>query len=141
MAGAGLSVYGNNFDQVIGLVASGSEILQGRSLQVARGLGTIGARIVKNGDLLHKYNVEITDSNGNLRSTYDILASLASKWDRLEDSQQQEIGQAIAGQNQFKVLAAVMTNFQTALDAVTVAEQAEGSAMRENARYMESFEA
>lgn len=74
-----------------------------------------------------------------MRSTYDILSDLASKWDGLKESQQQEIGQAIAGQNQFKVLAAVMTNFQTAIDAVDVSLGAEGSAMEENARYMESF--
>lgn len=123
------------------MVTSGSEILQGRSLQVARGLGTIAARIATNGDLLHKYNIEITDGNGKMRSTYDILGELASKWDRLEESQQQEIGQAIAGQNQFKVLAAVMKNFQTAIDAVDVSLEADGSAMRENAKFMESFEA
>lgn len=108
---------------------------------MARGLSTIAARIATNGDLLHKYNIEITDGNGNMRSTYDILSDLASKWDGLKESEQQEIGQAIAGQNQFKVLAAVMTNFQTAIDAVDVSLGAEGSAMKENAKFMESFEA
>lgn len=34
-----------------------------------------------------------------------------------------------------------MTNFQTAIKAVDISLEAEGSAMKENARYMESFEA
>ena len=38
VAGAGLSTYNNTFDQTIGLVTAGSEIMTGRSLQVARGL-------------------------------------------------------------------------------------------------------
>lgn len=47
VAGAGLSTYNNSYDQTIALVTAGSEIMTGRSLQVARGLNTIAARIVK----------------------------------------------------------------------------------------------
>mgnify|MGYP003309738021 CR=1 FL=1 len=38
IASAGMATYGNSFEEIIGLVTSGSEILQGRSSQVARGL-------------------------------------------------------------------------------------------------------
>lgn len=81
------------------------------------------------------------DGNGHMRSTYDILKDLSKAWQTMEEEERVSVGQSIAGINQYKVLAAVMTNFQSAIDAVTVSQQAEGSAMKENARYMESFEA
>lgn len=37
LSAAGMATYGNSFEQVIGLVTAGSEIMQGRSAQVARG--------------------------------------------------------------------------------------------------------
>lgn len=37
-AGSALSTYGNSFEQTIGLVTSGTEIMTGKSAQVARGL-------------------------------------------------------------------------------------------------------
>ena len=37
-AGSALSTYGNSFEQVVGLVTSGTEIMTGKSAQVARGL-------------------------------------------------------------------------------------------------------
>lgn len=49
------------------------------------------------------------------------------------------LGQKIAGTNQYKVLASVMENMTTAVNAYTVAQEAAGSASRENARYMESL--
>lgn len=141
VAGAGLATYNNSYDQTIALVTAGSEIMTGRSLQVARGLNTIAARLTTNQDLLAKYGISLQDGNGHMRSTYDILRELSDAWQTMGEEERVSVGQSIAGINQYKVLAAVMTNFQSAIDAVTVAEQAEGSAMRENARYMESFEA
>ena len=42
IASAGMATYGNSFEQTIGLVTAGTEIMQGRSSQVARGLSNIG---------------------------------------------------------------------------------------------------
>lgn len=42
IASAGMATYGNSFEQTIGLVTAGTEIMQGRSSQVARGLSDIG---------------------------------------------------------------------------------------------------
>lgn len=38
IASAGMATYGNSFEQIIGLVTAGTEIMVGRSAQVARGL-------------------------------------------------------------------------------------------------------
>lgn len=141
IASAGMATYGNEFEQIIGLVTAGTEIMTGRSAQVARGLSTIASRIVKNQDALKAYGVQVEDTNGNLKSTYDVLAELKPKWDSMSEAERVALGDAIAGTNQYKVLAAVMQNFEHATDATTTALNSSGSAIKENAAYMESLEA
>lgn len=141
IASAGMATYGNEFEQIIGLVTAGTEIMTGRSSQVARGLNTIASRIVKNQDALKAYGVQVEDTNGNLKSTYNVLAELKPKWDSMSEAERVALGDTIAGTNQYKVLAAVMQNFEHATDATTTALNSSGSAIKENAAYMESLEA
>lgn len=141
VASSGLATYGNSFQQVIGLVTAGTEIMQGRSLQVARGLSTIASRIAKNQDALAEYGIAVQDTNGNLKSTYDVLAELKPKWDEMTDAQRVALGDTLAGTNQYKVLAAVLQNFEHATAATETALNSAGSAAQENAKYLESLEA
>ena len=141
IASAGMATYGNEFEQIIGLVTAGTEIMTGRSAQVARGLNTIASRIVKNQDALKAYGIQVEEANGNLKSTYDVLAELKPKWDSMSEAERVALGDTIAGTNQYKVLAAVMQNFEHATDATTTALNSSGSAIKENAAYMESLEA
>ena len=141
VASSGLATYGNSFQQTIGLVTAGTEIMQGRSLQVARGLNMIASRIVKNQSALAAYGITVQNADGSLKSTYDVLTELAPQWEAMSDAQRVALGDSIAGTNQYKVLAAVMSNINTAVKANETAISSEGSAMKENARYMESFEA
>lgn len=141
VASSGLATYGNSFQQTIGLVVGGTEIMQGRSLQVARGLSTIASRIAKNQDALAEYGIAVQDTNGNLKSTYDVLAELKPKWDNMTDAQRVALGDTLAGTNQYKVLAAVLQNFEHATTATETALNSAGSAAQENAKYLESLEA
>ena len=141
IAASGMATYGNSFEQVIGLVTSGTEIMQGRSSQVARGLSTIAARIVKNQDALAEYGITVENVDGSLKSTFDVLSELKPKWDSMTDAQRTALGDTIAGQNQYKVLASVMQNFGNAVDATKTALESAGSAAQENSKYMESLEA
>lgn len=141
IASAGMATYGNEFEQIIGLVTAGTEIMTGRSSQVARGLNTIASRIVKNQGALEDYGIQVEDVNGNLKSTYNVLAELKPTWDSMSEAERVALGNAIAGTNQYKVLASVMQNFEHAADATTTALNSSGSAIKENAAYMESLEA
>lgn len=140
VASSGLATYGNEFSEILGLVTAGTEIMTGRSSQVARGLSTIAARIVKNKDALAEYGITVENTDGSLKSTFDGLSELKPKWDSMTDAQRTALGDIIAGTNQYKVLAAVMSNFNTAVDANRTALNSSGSAAKENARYMESLE-
>ena len=141
VASSGLATYGNSFQQTIGLVTAGTEIMQGRSLQVARGLNMIASRIVKNQSALAAYGITVQNADGSLKSTYDVLTELAPQWEAMSDAQRVALGDSIAGTNQYKVLAAVMSNINTAVKANETALSSQGSAMNENSKYMESFEA
>lgn len=69
----------------------------GRSAQVARGLNTISANIVANSGVLQKYGIQVKSANGDLKSTYDVLAELKPVWDNLTDAERQALGQTLAG--------------------------------------------
>lgn len=141
ISAAGMSTYNNSFEQTIGLITAGTEIMVGRSSQVARGLNTIAANIVKQKDLLADYGIQVEDSNGNLKSTFDVLRELKPKWDQMTDAERNAVGVALAGKNQYRVLASIMANFDHAVEATTTALNSNGSAMEENSAYMESLEA
>ena len=59
----------------------------------------------------------------------------------MTDSERQALGVTLAGKNQYRVLASIMQNFAHAQEATTTALNASGSAIRENAAYMESLQA
>lgn len=116
--------------------------MQGRSSQVARGLNTIAAHVVSSKDKLREYGVQVEDTNGNLKSTYEVLKELKPIWDKLSDSKRVALGKELAGGvNQYKVLASIMKNFDHAVGATTSALNSNGVALAQNAAYMESIEA
>lgn len=97
IAAAPMATYGNTFEETIGLVTAGTEIMVGRSSQVSRGLNTIAANITQNQDTLGKYGIVVQDANGNLKSTYDVLSELKPKWDEMSDAERTALGITLAG--------------------------------------------
>ena len=146
-----MGVLGNDFNQTIGLVVAGAEILTGQSSKVARGLRTIGNNFAnaanEAGSIEYKVggatkSLKLFDASGkNLKSTFQILSDLKDDWDNMSNAEQQALGIAYAGKNQFEVFAAVMNNFDTATKAAETALNSAGSAAQENESYMESLDA
>lgn len=107
VAGAGLSVLGNDFEESIALITSGTEILTGRSAQVARGLTTVGNNIAKAaneaGELSFKVqgvtkSISLFDqTTGEMKSTYQVFQDLKSSWDDMSQAEKQSLGLALAG--------------------------------------------
>ena len=50
-----------------------------------------------NQEELAKYGIIVQDVNGNLKSTYDVLAELKPKWDAMTDAQRVALGDTLAG--------------------------------------------
>lgn len=146
-AGSALSVAGNTFEQTIGMVTAGTEIMVGQPAKVGRGLRTIAINISKlaqgqselsvaNG----KYTVSLQDQEGQMRSTYDIMNDLGKIWGNLNETEQTALATQLAGKTQFEVFSNVMKNWESAVRATTTAQDAQGSSLRENERYLDSIE-
>ena len=145
-----MSALGNNYNQTIALVTSGTEIMQGQASKVARGLRSFGNQIAKTatsaGELSFEVqgatkSIALMGSDGNLKSTYDVLKEISLEWEHMTSAERQALGISLAGKTQFEVFTSVLNNFADAEKALTIAENAQGSAWRENARYMESIQA
>lgn len=141
MASAAMSTFGNSIEQTTALLTAGTTVFQGRSKQVARGLNMIATRVSKNEKELEKYGVSIYNAAGELRSTYDILVDLAPKWESMSKAEQVALGNTLAGTNQYKILAAVMSQMDVAVESYNQALDASGETMKQNAVYMDSLEA
>ena len=147
---AAMSVLGNNYEQTIGLVTAGTEILTGQGSKVAKGLRTIGnnfANAAKKGQDIEYSVGGVTKSlslldktTGDLKPTFEIFKDLKEDWDNMTDAEKQSLGITYAGKTQFEVFAAVMENFEVALRATETAYDSLGSAAEENAKAMESLE-
>lgn len=85
--------------------------------------------------------IAVNGTDGQIRSTYDILADLSKQWNSLSKNEQEYIALTSAGSNQVENFNALMTNFSTAIAATETAENSAGSAMKENSKYMESLSA
>ena len=152
--GAALKGYGNSYAETIGLITAGTEMLPNQASKVARGWRTIGANVLKlaqseetlsaaNG----KVNISLRDSNGNMKSTYAILKDLHSgidgqsvAWEDLSQEEQSAISLMLAGKTQTEVFKSTMDNFSQAIKANETALKSQGSAARENAKYLDSIQ-
>lgn len=96
-------------------------------------------------DILESVGVAINEIGENgevaVRDVSDILGELSGVWDTLSDSQRQNIGVTVAGRNQLSRFLALMNNWETSVKATSVAYNSQGSALREQTEYMDSYEA
>lgn len=92
-------------------------------------------------EIFDKLNIALYDQDGQIRSTYDILKDLAGEWGNLSKNEQEYIALTSSGANQLNNFLALMNGFDDAVKANETALNAQGSAVKENSRYMESLEA
>lgn len=101
------SAMGNSIDQTLGVVTAITEQTRSAS-KSARAANTIFSRLAQvvdeNSDtgaklteIYKSLGIALYDSSGQMRSTYDILADLASQWGSLDKNTQQYIAITSAG--------------------------------------------
>lgn len=146
-----MSQTGSSFEESLGMLTAITEVTRNAS-KASRGLVSIGSRIVQIVDdssstgkalkeIYEGLGIALYDSEGQLRSSYDILYDLSQIWNRLDTNTQNYIASQQAGTNQFQTFAALMSNFSTAVEATATAMNSAGSAAQENSAYMESLNA
>lgn len=87
-----------------------------------------------------KGKVNIFDATGNFKSTYEIMQGIAEVWDDLSSIDQADLLETIAGKHRANDIASLLANWQNVEAAVKSASEAEGSAARENAKYIDSIQ-
>lgn len=112
--------------------------MQSRYNQIIDETSSTGAAL---SEWYKQHEIEIYDQQGQLLSLYDVLGKVAKIWPTLSKNEQTYYLNQQAGANQTQNLAAILSNFDTAIEATATALNSAGSAARENSRYMESLDA
>lgn len=144
---------GNSIDETIGLLTGGYAQLRNME-KVSTGLITISQRlraIDEDGDEINglsaelsesfgKIGVVIEDSNGDLRSTYDILSDYAKIYPQLTSEQKQYYAELASGKRQVNVFNAIVQQMADVDKAIEQSKDSLGSAANENEIYRQSVE-
>lgn len=149
-ASAAMAAGGNTMEQTLGMMTAMTEITRNGS-KASRGLVTIQSRYnqildessstgKKLTDFYTQHGIQLKDETGQLRSMYDVLGDLSSKWGGLTDDEKKYFALIQGGATQTQNLMALMSNFGTAVDATKTAMESSGSAAEENAAAMESLQ-
>lgn len=94
-----------------------------------------------------KAGVNILDMNGNYRSTYEILQDIADVWEQIAEedkitgeNRQNALLEKLAGKNRANILASILSSPDVLRTSYEKAQNAQGSALEENAKYIDSIE-
>ena len=145
---------GNSMEQTLGLLTAGAEMMPGQASRVARGLRSITLNLQAMDDSgqqdlellasmekdFNKIGITLQGTDGQLKSTFDILSELAEVWDTLDQNTKNYYASLIGGKTQVDVVNSVISNFDSALGATEAGMNSFGSAARENAAYLDSIE-
>lgn len=147
---------GTKFSQLTGIITAAQEGTRAGGDAIGTAYKTIGSRIAKMGTGLTKQDqtraaffkglgVNLTDTNGKLKSTWDVMDQLGKKWDTLSEKDKNTAAQYAAGANHANIFQATMDNWKTARQAMREAEDQQGlgssgSAYQEMAKQRQSIE-
>ncbi|TCI26764.1 hypothetical protein EVJ32_05145 [Exiguobacterium sp. SH5S4] len=106
-------------------------------------LKTIFSRVTMSGSVssLKDVGIEVFEEDGTTRAYARILEDLSGKWNNLTNAQQQNLAVQLAGRFQISRFLGLMQNYDVAVKATNTSINSQGSAMQENARYLESAQA
>lgn len=160
-AGSSLSLAGNSLDESLGMVTGIAEIT-GNASEAGNALRTISMRLrgakaeldkigedtegmititAKLRDKIKQLaGVDITDANGQLRSTYEVLGEIAEQWDKFDANTQAALLEDLAGKTRANQLAALLQNWEQVVRATGTAAESTNSALIEQEKYADSIE-
>lgn len=137
------ATYGASLDQLVGYTtAIGSSTRESGSI-VGNSLKTIFSRIgtlSKAQDALSAVGVSVRDQSGEMKDVSVVIDELGQKWQGLTKEQQTNTLVNVAGVHHQNRLAALMNNYQTAIDSTTTSMNSQGSAMREQEKFNTSLQ-
>ena len=84
--------------------------------------------------------VDILTATGEYKSTYEILRDIADVWESMNDMDQAALLELISGKRNSSVVAAILQNPEELKAAFEDANNASGSALKENEKYLDSIQ-
>lgn len=148
---------GMSIDYTTALLTKGLETTREAPETMGTALKTIIARMRELGDYgetlddgmdinnvesqLKYVGIALRDSNGELRSTEDVLDELGNKWDGLNKNQQAAIAKALAGTRQQARLIAMMEDYERVTELQQIAQRSAGATAAQADTYLEGMEA
>ena len=159
-----LSMAGNSIDESIGLIVGGNAVVQDPEA-VGTALKTMSLRLRSTkGELealgeetdgaaesvtklqtqllnLTKGKVNIIDDNDptKFKSTYQILVDMSKVWNEMTDVEQATAEELMFGKRSANVGASIIQNINDVVKAMETSQNSEGSALRENEKYLDSI--
>ena len=148
---------GMSIDYTTALLTKGLETTREAPETMGTALKTIIARMRELGDYgetlegdtdinnvesqLAYVGIALRDTNGELRSTEEVLDQLGKKWDTLNKNQQAALAKALAGTRQQSRLIAMMDDYERVIELQQIAERSEGATAAQAGVYLEGMEA
>ncbi|MGV2886809.1 phage tail tape measure protein [Paenibacillus taichungensis] len=143
-AGASANTFGVSMEELLGHTTAIATATRESGSVIGNSLKSIYSRITtmdKSEGVLKEAGVSMRDLSGETRDVSDIMAELAGKWNGLSKETQQNTAVNLAGRYQLTRFLALMQNFPIAIEATEAAMNSQGSASRENEKYMASLQA
>ena len=157
-----LMAAGNNLEQSVAMIAAANKVLQdpnsvgsalrtislrirGTSVKVLEEMGEETDGVIESVSKLQAKikgltGVNILNDAGGYKDTYTIIKEIAEVWNELSDINKAATLELLAGKNRSNAMAAMLTNIEDLTAAYEDAMDAEGSAMSENEKYLDSIQ-
>ena len=148
---------GRSIDYTTALLTTGLEVTREAPETMGTALKTIVARRREISDYgktleddvdlnnvqtqLSYIGIQLTNQQGELRSTQDVLDELGKKWSTLNSNQQAAVAKALAGTRQQSRLIAMMDNYERVEELQQISERSAGATAAQLTKYMEGLEA
>lgn len=138
-----MSTFGNSLKENIALGTVANQIMQNAE-SVGQGLKTIGARITTNSnalDELEAMRINIEDTNGNLKSTYQIFKEMSPLIQKMKGSELARVTNNLFGKNQISTGLAIVNNIDELDKVMATLGDTTNSVDKEFERYLDSTQA
>ena len=152
-----MNIYGNSLENTASMITSITEIMGSSGEETANALKTISMRLAgfndqgeKDVQLVAKLNDEfqkianmsLTDVNGRLKSTFEIVDEYSKKVKELNLSNETQsyLGELVAGKHRASYWTAMVQNFDSARKAMEYANNSLNSSIEEQEAYIRSLD-
>ena len=140
---ATLSTFGNSLEEAIAMNSAIVEITRNSS-QAGNAMKSISARLTTNSNALKeldKMGISIEDTNGNLKSTYQLFVEISEKIKDLKGEELANASNGLFGKQNISSGLALVQNIEQAKNILNDTKDSVGSVDKEFNRYLDSTQA